>query len=1135
MVPTARAFLPRRIFFGLVFATLVWFDTAPASAETKLLRFPDVHGTRVVFTYAGDLWIASDKGGNARRLTAHPGLELFAKFSPDGKWIAFTGQYDGDEQVYVVPANGGVPRQLTYYPARGPLPDRWGYDNQVYGWSPDGQSILFRSLRYGWSIGHNRLYTVSTKGGMPEPLPMPKAGAGDFSPDGKQVAYSPLFRDFRTWKRYQGGWAQDLFIFDLKTHQQRQITDHMRSDRDPMWIGDRIYFSSDRNDTLNLFYYDSKSKETVQVTRSKTFDVRWPSRGDGTRIVYELGGRLHLYNTETNKTRAIKINVPTDALAMRAKHISVADRVSGFGLSPQGKRIVVAARGDIFSLPSEKGTTRNLTHSSNAHDKAPSWSPDGKQIAFLSDLSGEEEVYVIDAKGEGPPQALTTGGSAMRYSPTWSPDGSRIAFSDKNGKLFVVALEDRKVVEVADDGGGRLSDFAWSPQGGYLAFSLESPNGFRVIHIWSRQDGKLHKITDDTFNAFEPAWDPEGNYLYYFSDRQFAPQLGSMEWNYVMNRETGIFALALREDVADPFPTENDEAVESQDPADGANTNAEKADGKPSDADDDATPKNKADGKPDGGVTPKEKAVAKTPLKIDFERLATRVSRVPVEDDNYVGLTAIKGHLLYVRTGASYYGRTSNLQPELRIFSLKTRQATALAENAGGYALSDDGKKVLLRQRGGLSLVDATPAGKSSAKSVPTDGLVADVDPRQEWQQIFDETWRRFRDFFYVENMHGYDWEALRAQYRPLLQHVAHRSDLSYVIDEMIAELNVGHAYNAGGDFEMPARAAVALPGAHFELDRQSGRYRIAKIFTGQNEEPTYRAPLTAIGVRVDEGDYVLAINGQPLDGSENPYRLLRYQSGHPVSFTVNKQPTDEGARTVTFDPITSEHDLIYLDWVLDNRRKVDKASGGRLGYMHLPNMGAEGIREFNKWFYPQTDKEGMVIDVRSNGGGNVSAMIIDRLRRTLLASRYSRNNDYTRTYPSTLFHGHLVCLLDETSASDGDIFPAMFREAGLGPLIGKRSWGGVTGITNRGTLIDGGTINVPEFGFASKRGEWILEGIGVEPDIVVENDPRLLIRGRDSQLDRGIREALQRIKEEPRKLPGKPVPPVKTPAADSR
>ena len=1111
MVPASKALLHGLCFF---FATTVFLNTDVGSAETRLLRFPDVHGRRVVFTYAGDLWTASDVGGSARRLTAHPGLELFAKFSPDGKWIAFTGQYDGDEQVYVVPAGGGVPRQLTYYPARGPLPDRWGYDNQVYGWSPDGQSILFRSLRYGWSIGHNRLYTVSTKGGLPEPLPMPKAGAGDLSPDGKQIAYSPLFRDFRTWKRYQGGWAQDLFIFDLKTHHQRQVTDHLRSDRDPMWMGDRIYFSSDRTDTLNLFYYDLKTKKTVQVTKSKKFDVRWPSRGGGTRIVYELQGRLHLHDTRTNKIRAIKITVPTDALAMRPKHISVADRVSGFGLSPQGKRVVVAARGDIFSLPSEKGPTRNLTHSSGAHDKSPSWSPNGKQIAFLSDMTGEEEVYVIDAKGDHPPQALTSDGTAMRYSPTWSPDGSRIAFSDKNGRLFVVSVKDKKIVQVADDRGGRLRDFTWSPRGGYLAFSMESPNGFRAIHIWSKLDSKSRKITSDRFHEFEPTWDPDGNYLYYFSDRQFAPQLGSMEWNFVQDRETGIFALALRKDVADPFPHESDEAVETDDDAESAAAK---------------------DGKEEDAPKDKPKKDDKAPLKIDFGNLAARVARVPIPDDNYFGLTAIEGHLIYVRGGASYYGRQSDVKPELKIFSLKTRKATTLAENAGGYALSEDGKKVLLRQRDAFSLVDATPTGKSSAKSVPTDGLVADIDPQQERQQIFDEIWRRFRDFFYVENMHGYDWEALRQRYRPLLKHAAHLSDMSYVINEMIAELNVGHAYNSGGDFEIPDRASVALPGAHFELDRNSGHYRIAKIFAGHNEEPTYRAPLTAIGVNVDEGEFVLAIDGQPLDGSENPYRLLRNKSGRPVTFSVNKKPSDEGARNVTFEPLTSEHDLVYLDWVLRNRRKVAKASNGRLGYMHLPNMGAEGIREFNKWFYSQTHKEGMVIDVRSNGGGNVSSMIIDRLRRTLLASRYSRNNDYTRTYPSTLMHGHLVCLLDETSASDGDIFPAMFRQAGLGPLIGKRSWGGVTGITNRGTLIDGGTIYVPEFGFASKGGEWILEGIGVEPDIVVENDPRLLIRGRDTQLDRGIREALKRIKEEPRKLPGKPAAPVKTPRADSR
>ena len=1118
----------------LSFVILATFVSASAEADTRLLRYPDIHGNRVVFSYAGDLWLATTEGGLARRLTAHPGLELFAKFSPDGKWLAFTGQYDGDEQVYVMDARGGVPKQLTYYPASGPLPDRWGYDNQVYGWSADGKKVLFRSMRYGWSTGDNQLFTVSPDGGLPEPLPMPAAGAGDLSPDGKRVVYSPLFRDFRTWKRYQGGWAQDLYVFDLKSHEHVQITDHPRTDRDPMWIGDTIYFASDRTDTLNIFSYDLKSKATNQVTKSNKFDVRWPSRGDGNQIIYELAGQLHVLDTTTGKSRLLNISVPTDGLAMRPKRIAVGNAVRGFGLSPKGERAVFAARGDIFTAPVEKGPTRNLTQSSSAHDKSPDWSPDGSQIAFISDRDGEEEIYLVDAKGEKPIVQLTDGGDAMRYSPSWSADGKRIAFSDKSGKLFVINVADKSVIQVADDKHSQIRDFVWSPKGGHLAFSQQEDNGFGSIYIWSVVDGKTRRVTSTDFNEFEPAWDPEGNYLFYFADRQFAPQLGSLEWNFMIDRESGIFAVALRNDVKHPFPPESDEAaVES---SEGKKPEAKKDD---AESNGDVEKKSKREKRRNrkNKKNNEEKADAdkgtddKTEyIKIDFDGLVERVAKVPVEDDNYYGLYAVKGHLLFVRSGASYYGRGSDVRPALQIFDMKSRKVTTLAEGAGGYALSATGNKILVRQGGGFQLFDATPQGKGSAKSVSTSGLMANVDPSQEWRQIFDEVWRRYRDFFYVANMHGYDWEALRQQYLPLLDHAAHRSDLSYIINEMIAELNVGHAYNSGGDYVVPDRAAVGLPGARFELDRKSGRYRIAKILRGQNEEPRYRSPLTEIGVIAQEGDYVMAIDGEELQAGDNPYRMFRNKSNHPISLTLNSKPNTKGARTVSFRPIGRENDLVYLNWVRDNRRKVSEATDGRVGYIHLPDMGSNGIREFAKWFYSQTRKEGMIVDVRSNGGGNVSQMVIERLRRTLLATGFSRNNDSATTYPGTVFHGHLVCLLDENSASDGDIFPAMFREAGLGPLIGKRSWGGVIGITNRGTLIDGGTVNVPEFGFASAAGEWILEGYGVEPDIEVDNDPASVIKGRDPQLERGIEEVLKRMTAEPRKLPSRPAAPVKTP-----
>lgn len=1065
-------------------------------AETRLLRFPDIHGDKVVFTYGGDLWTAPVAGGNAVRLTAHPGLELFAKFSPDGQWIAFTGQYDGDEQVYVMPATGGVPKQLTFYPARGPLPDRWGYDNQVYGWTPDGEYVIFRSLRDAWTMTDCRLFKVPVKGGLPEALPMPVSGAGDLSPDGKKIVYSPLFRDFRAWKRYQGGWAQNLYIFDLATKELQPVSHSPRTERDPMWIGDKIYFASDRTGKLNLYEFDPASKRTRQLTNYTDWDVRWPSRGDKSQIVYELDGQLWVLDVKTGaKPRKISITVPTDGLSSRPSQVQAASQIEGYGLSPKGERALFVARGDVFTAPIEKGAVRNLTRSSGVHDKAAAWSPDGRQIVFISDRSGEEELYLINQDGSGSVEQLTRGGKAMRYRPVWSPDGKRIAFSDKDGKLYVLTLEDKSIIEVDDEPRGQLLDYTWAPDSQWIAYSRTGGAvRRRSIHIWSAAENKSRRIFDSLWDTSSPVWDPEGNLLYYFSEREFAPLISTIEWNYAGTRNRGIFALALRKDVKNPFAPESDEVtIEQKD----KKKEEEKKSGPPA-------------------------------VKIDFDGLASRTIRVPIAPGNYMSLNATKGHLLYIRGGSFYYGRDSDAKPALVIFALKDRKESVLAEDVTGYALSEDGNKVLVRQAQSFQLMDAKP-GTTAKKTVSTAGLVVDRIPRQEWMQIFNEVWRRYRDFFYVKNMHGYDWEKLRVQYAPWLEYVEHRADLNYVISEMIGELNVGHAYIAGGDLNLPQRPRVALPGARFELDAASGRYRITKIFAGHNEEPVYRSPLTEVGVDARVGDYVLAIDGVDLPANVNPYSLLRGKADRPVTLTLNSSPSRQGAREVTFQPITSETDLIYLEMVTRNRERVESMTGGKVGYLHVPNMGAEGIREFIKYFYGQLDKEGLVIDVRSNGGGNVSQMLIERLRRVLLATGFARTSDFPTTYPGTVFHGHMVCLLNETSASDGDIFPAMFRKAGLGPLIGKRSWGGVVGITNRGNLIDGGQVNVPEFGFASAEGEWIIEGYGVDPDIVVENDPKSVIEGRDPQLERGVAEVLKRIQAAPKRLPQRPPDPDKS------
>ncbi|MBL8213326.1 MAG: PD40 domain-containing protein, partial [Bryobacterales bacterium] len=881
-----------------------------AYPQTKLLRFPDIHQNKVVFTYGGDLWTASSEGGTATRLTAHPGLELFAKFSPDGQWIAFTGQYDGDEQVYVIPATGGAPKQLTWYPARGPLPDRWGYDNQVYGWTPDSKAVLFRSMRDAWTTGQNRLFTVPVTGGLPVELPMPQTGAGDLSPDGTKIVYSPLFRDFRSWKRYQGGWAQDLYIFDTKTSAIEPVAHHPRTDRDPMWLGNRIYFNSDRSGKLNLYEFDPASKKVRAVTEFTDWDVRWPSRGDKDEIIFEQNGELHVISTKPgSKARRIRINVPDDGLASRPGLMQVGGQVSNFDLSPKGERALFTARGDIFTAPIEKGVSRNLTRSSNAHDKAPAWSPDGSRIAFLSDRSGEEEIWMVNQDGSGGLQQLTTNGKAMRYNVQWSPDGKMLSFSDKDGKLYLLKLSDKSITEIADDTQGQMFDAVWAPDSGYLAYSLANPNQGRSLWIYSIADGKAQRVTDPSFNATGPSFDPEGKYLYYLSNREYAPMIGTTEFNFALTRSVALYAMALRKDVANPFPPESDEVT------------IEKKDEKKEEKKDEKKPDSKE---------PK-------PLNIDFDGISGRVARVPLPPANYNAVVALKGHLLYSKSGSFFYGREPEAQPSLVIYSLKDRKEAVLADNIQGWATSFDGSKVLVRQAGAFQLMPLTMTGATAKKAVSTAGLTVDRVPSQEYTQIFNEVWRRFRDFFYVSNMHGYDWEALRRQYSPQLEYVAHRSDLNYIIAEMISELNVGHAYIAGGDWNIPARPRVALPGARFALDEASGRYKIAKIFQGHNEEPAYRSPLTEVGVNVTVGDYVLAVDGEDLTATTNPYRLLRGKADRQVRLTVNVNPVMEGSREVVFQPIASEDKLLYLEMVLRNKERVEKATNGRAGYLHIP------------------------------------------------------------------------------------------------------------------------------------------------------------------------------------------------------
>jgi tricorn protease len=1086
---------------ALAAAILVFLSFTGARAShatgTKLLRFPDVSRDRIVFSYAGDLWTAGTRGGTAIRLTANPGLELFGKFSPDGRYIAFTGQYGGDEQVYVIPSEGGAPKQLTFYPAPGPLADRWGYDNQVYGWSPDGAAVLFRSARDGYMLTDSKLYTVPMSGGAATALPMPVSGAGHFSPDGSKIVYSPLWRDFRSEKRYQGGWANDLYIFDLAHPALLQVTNDPRTDRDPMWIGGAVYFNSDRTGVFNLFRYDIATRQTKQLTHYQDWDVRWPSADADGQIVYESDGELHIYDTRDDQDRAISITVPADGTAAHSQSVNAADNIESLAVSPGGARVAIVARGDIFSVPVEHGITRNLTRSSSAHDREGAWSSDGKRLAYVSDRSGEDEIYVQTQDGNDPAAPMTSGSSARYYAPRWSGDDKRIAFCDNTGRLYVIEAATKRRVTVARDPAELAQDYRWSKDGRFLAYTSSEADGFSGVYIWSAADATSRRVTPPLFNAHSPAWAPNGELLYFLSDREYQPQLSTIEFDFATDRQTGIFAVTLRKDVKNPFGIREDEPG-----------------GEKSDAD---------DGKHPG----KSKEAPKSPTKIEFDGIEGRAIRVPLEADNLTSLEAGDESLLYQRSGPPYYGRESATKAAVMAYSLKDREAKPVVDDVISWSATADGKHVLAQLSS--KEIKYFEVGKSDdAKTVSLAGLVTTRIPAAEWRQIFAEVWRRYRDYFYVENMHGYDWQKVRDKYQPLLDFVGSRADLNYVIAEMISELTVQHAYIEGGDLGLPKRPFVALPGARFELDAKSGRYRIARIFAGQNEEERYRSPLTEVGVGAHVGDYVLAINGRELRAGTDPYELLQAAPNQPVEWRVSATADGKAPHTIRYQPLSSENSLLYLAWVTGNRVRVDRMSHGRLGYIHIPDMGEAGIREFIKWWYPQVRKEGLVVDVRDNGGGNISELLIERLEHTLHGTSFARNHETAETYPRVVQPGPKVALINEDTSSDGDIFAYAFRQWKIGTLIGKRTWGGAVGITEHGPLLDGGTVFVPEFGTADENGRWIIEGHGVDPDIVVEQDPVEVLKGHDPQLEQGIQELMKRLPATPAGLPQRAAPPVK-------
>jgi len=1089
-------------------------NLTPASGptEARLLRFPTIHNDQIVFTYAGDLYTVPSTGGTARRLTSHDGFEMFARFSPDGKSLAFTGQYDGNTEVYLMPASGGVPQRLTYTATLGrdDIADRMGPNNIVMTWSPDGRHIIFRSRMRSFNAFNGRLYRVSTSGELPEELPLPRAGFCSFSPDGMKLAYNRVFREFRTWKRYRGGMADDIWIYDCAAKTTENITNDPAQDIIPMWKGDRIFFLSDRDDNkrMNLFVYDTRSKETRRLTDFAEFDVKFPSLG-AKAIVFENGGHLYRFDIEQEKCEKVSIFIQEDFHGGRGGLVDVADKVTNYEIAPDGKRALFGARGDVFTVPAQYGAIRNLTSSPGVHERNSKWSPDGKWIAYVSDASGEDEIWTVPQDGRGPARRVTRGSETYLYHLEWSPDSTKILWADKRLRLRFVNVETGRITEVDKSDRWEFSDYSWSPDSMWIAYGKSETDSMNKICLYSLQDKTAHELTDGWYDSSDPIFSSDGRFILFVSDRDFNPLYGQTEWNHIYRDMSRIYLITLAKATESPFKPQSDE-VEIK---------AEKEDkDEEKEAQEESAPKDDAE---KSDAKKESKKSEPEPVKVDLEGIKDRIAVLPVAVSRYYRLGSAENNVYYLRNGSK------DDKAQLLLYDLKEQKETELGQ-VNGYEISADRKKMLVASGGKYAIIDL-PKGKIEMKdTLSLAGMEANLDKRAEWSQVFNECWRQMREFFYVPNMHGVDWPAMRERYEPLVAHVNHSADLTYIVGEMIGELNTGHTYVGGGESPQPKRIQMGLLGAEIARDATSGYYQITKILRGRNWEKGTRSPLTEIGVDANDGDYILAVDGRSTAEVDNVYELFVNKADKQVILKLNAQPQVEGSRDVTVVPTGSEEDLYYYGWVQGNIRKVSEATGGKVGYLHVPDMGVHGLNEFVKYFYPQIRKKALIIDVRGNGGGNVSPMLIERLRREIVMIEFARNTTPAPD-PDGMLYGPMVCLCDEFSASDGDLFTYRFKKYQLGPVIGKRTWGGVIGIRGSLPLLNGCYLNKPEFSRYDVEGrDWIIEGVGVEPDIVVDNDPAKEYEGIDQQLDKAIEVILEELKTNEKEIPALPPYPVK-------
>ena len=1072
--------------------------------EARLLRFPALHGNQVVFTYAGDLYTVPVQGGVARRLTSDPkGFEMFARFSPDGKTLAFTGQYDGNTEVYVMPSEGGEPRRLTHTATleRDDVSDRMGPNNIVMAWK-DNDTVVYRSRRNHWNPFKGELTLARLSGGVPETLPVPRGGWCSFSPDGQQMAYNRVFREFRTWKRYRGGQADEIWLHHFGTGETTRLTSDPAQDIFPMWHGDRIYFVSEREEShqANLYVMDLKTRKPRRLTDFTEFAVKFPSLGD-TGIVFENGGYLYHLDFQTEKAVRIPVEIREDLAIGRGGLRDVSKETTSYEIAPDGARALIGARGDVFTVPAKNGATRNLTQTPGVHERNAVWSPDGKWIGYVSDQSGEDEIWIRPQEGSGEPRALTSGADTYKYEIAWSPDSKRIAWTDKLNRLQFVEVESKQVTLAAQSEAFEIRDFVWSPDSQWLAFTKPEVRRFANIYLYGLAQKNQVQVTDGWFDVGSPEFSSDGKYLFFVSERSFNPSYGQTEWNHTYSDMERIYLVTLAAATKSPLAPKSDEVKPRDDKAAVSGTEAKAASDKDKDKDGDGT---------------KAAKPSKVVVTVDVEGLTQRITVLPPPASNYGSLTSVGDKLFYVKKG------------KLHLFDLEKEKETELGEVAG-FRVSADRKKMLVKVGSELAILDLPSAKLDLAdRKLSLTDLKVRLDRRAEWNQIYNECWRQMRDFLFDPKLHGVDWAGMRRRYEPLLAHVQHRADLTFIIGEMIGELNIGHAYVGGGDLPKPERIPLGLLGAVIQPDA-SGYFRIERILRGHNWDSKYRSPLTEIGVEIRPGDYILAVQGQSTRGMTDLYSALVGTVGKPVVLRVNREPKDEGARDQTVIPTADEQPLYYLDWVLGNIEKVDKASGGKIGYVHVPDMGVPGLNEFAKFYYPQLHKEALVVDCRGNGGGNVSPMIIERLRREPAMWTVARNGA-VNVDPSGQVLGPKVLLIDQHSASDGDIVGYRFRKHRLGPIIGQRSWGGVVGIRGSLPLLDGGILNRPEFSrFDLEAKEWIMEGTGVEPDIEVDNDPTREFSGTDDQLNRAIAELKKAMEAKPVRIPQPPAYPDKS------